>query len=49
MVLEFTRLAQLTGDNKYFDVVHRTTLFFDTGYSELPHPQVCLIDMRVIR
>jgi mannosyl-oligosaccharide alpha-1,2-mannosidase len=39
MSLEFTRLAQLTGEHKYFDVVHRTTEFFDTGYNEIAHPK----------
>ena len=39
MTLEYTRLAQITGDRRYFDVVQRVTDWMDKALSHLPHPK----------
>lgn len=36
--LEFTRLAQLTGDNKYYDVINRVTLVLDDWQNKTALP-----------
>ncbi|KAB5549548.1 family 47 glycosyl hydrolase [Coniochaeta sp. 2T2.1] len=46
--LEFTRLAQLTGDNKFFDAVDRITSFLERSQnaSDIPGLWPVLIDFR---